>query len=347
MTSDLSVVVPAYNEAAEIGRTVDALVEAVGRSGLAAEVILVDDGSTDDTVAVAEQRAAEGRLPLRVLRQRNSGRLEARRAGLEAAGAELALLLDARVTLAPDSLRFVADRLAAGENVWTGHVDVAGDRNPYALFWKLLAELAWDEYFADPRTTRFDAASFDRYPKGAGCFVAPRRLLLDAFASFRSYYAEQRFSNDDTPVLRWIAERHGIGVSPHFSAVYVPRTRLTTFLRHSFRRGTVFVDGHGRRESRFFWAAVAFYPASALLAAAALRRPVVLPAAAAAISVGAAALGLRRRRSAAEVASLAALAPLYAAAHGAGMWRGLALAVREHLGQPPLDDVGDLGPRDG
>ncbi len=346
MTPDLSVVLPAYNEAAEIGRTVDALFEAVRRSGLTAEVILVDDGSTDDTVAVAEQRA-EGRLPLRVLRQRNAGRLEARRAGLEAAGAEFALLLDARVTLAPDSLRFVAERLAEGEDVWTGHVDVAAERNPFALFWKLLAELAWDEYFADPRTTRFDAASFDRYPKGAGCFVAPRRLLLDAFASFRSYYAEGRFSNDDTPVLRWIAERHGIGVSPYFSAVYVPRTRLNTFLRHSFRRGTVFVDGHGRRESRFFWAAVAFYPASLLLAAAALRRPIVLPAAAAAVGAGAAALGVRRRRSRAEVASLAALAPLYAAAHGAGMWRGLALAVREHLREPPLDRVGDVRPRDG
>ena len=346
MTPDLSVVLPAYNEAAEIGRTVDALVEAIRRSGLAAEVILVDDGSTDETVAVAEQRAA-GRLPLRVLRQRNSGRLEARRAGLEAAGAELALLLDARVTLAPDALGFVADRLAEGEDVWTGHVDVAADRNPFALFWKLLAELAWEEYFADPRTTHFDAASFDRYPKGAGCFVAPRRLLLEAFAAFRSYYAEQRFSNDDTPVLRWIAERHGIGVSPHFSAMYVPRTRMLTFLRHSFRRGTVFLDGHGRRESRFFWPAVAFYPTSALLAAAALRRPVVLPAAVAALSVGAAAMGVRRRRSATEIASLAALAPLYAAAHGAGMWRGLALALREHLREPPLDEVGDIGPRDG
>jgi prepilin-type processing-associated H-X9-DG protein len=346
MTPDLSVVMPAYNEAAEIGRTVDALVEAVRRSGLAAELILVDDGSTDETVAVAEQTVA-GRLPLRVLRQRNSGRLEARRSGLEAADGELALLLDGRVTLAPDALRFVAGRLGEGENVWTGHVDVAAQGNPFALFWKLLAELAWEEYFANPRTTRFDAAAFDRFPKGAGCFVAPRRLLLEAFASFRSYYAEQRFANDDTPVLRWIAERHGIGVSPRFSAVYVPRTRLNTFLRHSFRRGMVFLDGHGRPDSRFFWVAVAFYPASALLAVAALRRPVVLPAAAAAVSAAAAGLGARRRRSPTEIASLAALAPVYAAAHGAGMWRGLGLVVRERLRQPPLDELGDLGPRDG
>jgi glycosyltransferase involved in cell wall biosynthesis len=346
MRPDLSVVLPAYNESAEIGRTVDALVDAVRRSGLAAELILVDDGSTDDTAAVAE-RAVAGRLPLRVLRQRNSGRLEARRAGLEAAEAELALLLDGRVTLAPDALRFVAARVDEGEDVWTGHVDVAADGNLFGLFWKLLAELAWDEYFADPRTTRFGASDFDHFPKGTTCFVAPRQLLLDAFGAFRSYYAEQRFANDDTPVLRWIAERHGIGVSPHFSAVYVPRTRLETFLRHSYRRGTVFLDGHGRPESRFFWVAATFYPASALFAVAAFRRPALLPAAAVAVSAAAAAFGLRRRRSTAEVASLAALAPLYAAAHGAGMWRGLGLAVREHLRQPPLNELGDIGPRDG
>ena len=330
MRPALSVILPAYNEAAQIGRTVEALVEAVRRSELATELILVDDGSADGTVAVAEEACA-GQLPLRILRQRNLGRLKARRAGLEAASGELVLLLDGRVTLAPDALRFVAGRVANGESIWTGHVDVAADRNPYALFWKLIAELAWDEYFAHPRTTRFDAATFDRFPKGTGCFIAPRQVLLEAVDAFRSYYAEQRYANDDTPLLRWIAERHAIGVSPSFSAVYVPRTSLDTFLRHSFRRGMVFLDGHGRRESRFFWPAVGFYPASTLLAVAALRRPVVVPAAAAAISAGAAAFALRRRRSRDEIVSLAALAPLYAVAHGAGMWRGLSLVVRDRL----------------
>jgi len=330
MTPTLSVVLPAYNEATEIGRTIDALVEAVRRSELATELILVDDGSTDATVAVAEEACA-GRLPLRALRERNLGRLTARRTGLEAAEGELVLLLDARVTLAPKALRFVADRLTSGESIWTGHVHVAADGNPYALFWKLIAELAWGEYFDDPRTTSFDASTFDRFPKGTGCFIAPRQLLLEALDAFRSYYAEQRFANDDTPLLRWIAERQRIHVSPCFSAVYAPRTRLDTFVRHSFRRGTVFLDGHGRRESRFFWPAAGFYPASLLVAAAAFRRPVVIPAAAAAISAGAAAYAVRRRRSGPEIASLAALAPLYAAAHGAGMWRGLALILRDRL----------------
>ena len=58
MTPTLSVVIPAYNEAAEIARTIDALVEALRRSELSAELILVDDGSTDGTVALAEAAAA-------------------------------------------------------------------------------------------------------------------------------------------------------------------------------------------------------------------------------------------------------------------------------------------------
>jgi hypothetical protein len=239
------------------------------------------------------------------------------------------LLLDSRVALARDALAFVAERVQAGECVWTGHVHVAGDRNPYAVFWRLLAELAWEDYFDRPRTTSFDASNFDRYPKGTGCFLAPRKLMLDAIAAFRSRYADSRFANDDTPLIRWIAERERIHISPRFSAAYAPRTRLATFLRHSFRRGMVFLDGHGRRESRFYPAAIAFYPASLLLAYAALRRPLLAPAVLAAVGLAGGALAAQRRRDPFEVATLAALTPLYAVAHGAGMWRGLALLVRD------------------
>jgi hypothetical protein len=38
------------------------------------------------------------------------------------------------------------------------------------------------------------------------------------------------------------------------------------------------------------------------------------------------------RRSPFEVASFGVLTPLYAGAHGAGMWRGLVMMVRQRLG---------------
>ena len=332
MATSLSVVIPVYNARANIGDTIEAVVEAIERAGsFTAELVVVDDGSTDDSATVAEEACA-GRLPFRVVAQSNRGRFEARRAGVEAATGEWILLLDSRLTLAPDALRFVAGRLEDGDRVWTGHVDMDVDHDLYGTFWKLLAELAWAEYFNNPRTTSFGASDFDHFPKGTGCFFVPRKVLLDAIAAFRSRYADLRYANDDGPLIRWIAERERVNVSPRFSALYLPRSRLSTFVRHSFHRGIVFLDGHGRSESRFYPVVLGFYPASALFVLAALRRPLVVPSlVAAAVAAGGGALGLRRGLASFEVASLALLAPVYSAAHGAGMWRGLSLLARDRL----------------
>ena len=51
--------------------------------------------------------------------------------------------------------------------------------------------------------------------------------------------------------------------------------------------------------------------------------PVLLPLSLLVTSASAAAFGILRRRDPLEVASLAAVTPAYAVAHGAGMWRGL------------------------
>ncbi len=326
MSMTLSVVMPVHDEGPHLPATIEALVGAVERSGFDAELVLVDDGSTDASAEVVRDALAE-RLPLHVVSQPNRGRFEARRAGLEAATGEWVLLLDGRVRLAPGALAWVRGRLDAGERVWNAHVHVDTDGNPYGAFWKLLAELAWADYFERPRTTSFGSGDFERYPKGTTCFLAPRPLLLEAIAAFRSRYADLRRANDDTPLIRWIAERERIHVSPRFACAYRPRTTLRAFVRHSFHRGVVFLDGHGRRESSFFPAVVAFYPGSAFLALAVWRRPLVAPCALAVTSLGAAGLGLARRRAAFEVAVLALLAPVYATAHGAGMWRGLQLLV--------------------
>ncbi len=48
----LSIVIPAYNEAKRISRTLETLQEYLESKGWVAEVIVVNDGSSDDTVAV-------------------------------------------------------------------------------------------------------------------------------------------------------------------------------------------------------------------------------------------------------------------------------------------------------
>ena len=94
---------------------------------------------------------------------------------------------------------------------------------------------------ADDELRRND---FDRFPKGTTCFVGPRSLLLAAFAAFRTRYATLH-ANDDTPILRGSpAER--IHIAPAFACGY-RREESRSFLGHAIHRGTVFVDGHGRR----------------------------------------------------------------------------------------------------
>ena len=70
---------------------------------------------------------------------------------------------------------------------------------------------------------------------------------------------------------------------------------------------------------------------SGLLVADAWRRPSLAALAAVTTSVGGAVFGVARQRSKAEVASLALLAPVYALAHGVGMWRGLLMLAGSRL----------------
>jgi glycosyltransferase involved in cell wall biosynthesis len=326
MTPELSIVIPVYNEAPHLASTIDRLVDETRESGFDAELVVVDDGSTDGS-ADTVRTALGTRVPLLLVQQPNRGRFEAVRAGLQRARGASVLILGARVRLRPGGLAFVRARQAEGETVWTGHVHIETAGNPFGTFMNTLTEIAWSEYFSNPPTASFGVEEFDRYPKGSGCFVAPREVLLDAFAVLPTRYAQPRHANDDTPMLRRIAASNRIHVSPSFSAEYAPRTTFATFIRHTVHRGTVFLDGHGRRESRFFPHIVAFYPLSAAVLVALALRPRFIPLGVAATSLLAGAFAAGRHRSRVEVTTVALVSPAWAVAMGAGLWRGLGLVV--------------------
>jgi len=105
----VSAVIPAYREAERIGDTVRELHAALARlPDGPAEVLVVDDGSPDDTAAVAEAAGARViRLP------RNRGKGAALAAGLAAARGRFLLLLDADTgATAPEALKLLAPVLA-------------------------------------------------------------------------------------------------------------------------------------------------------------------------------------------------------------------------------------------
>jgi glycosyltransferase involved in cell wall biosynthesis len=327
---ELSIVMPVHNEAPHLAATIEALVEAIERSGDYADLVVVDDGSTDGS-AQAARVALAGRLPLDVVSQPNRGRFQAVREGLQRARGRFVLVLGARVRVRPDALAFVRERQRAGELVWTGHVHIDTTGNPYGRFQNVLTEIAWREYFDRPRKASFDAETFDHYPKGSGCLFGPRALFVEAFSELPTRYADPRHANDDTPMLRRIVASEPIHVSPSFASDYVPRGTFRTFVTHSLHRGTVFLDGHGRRESRFFSFVVAFFPLSAALAVASIVRPRLVPMTIAGVGVGAGAVAASARRPRDDVAIVAMLSPVWAAAFGAGLWRGLGMLAAKRL----------------
>jgi glycosyltransferase involved in cell wall biosynthesis len=98
-----SVIIPTYNGSAFIG---EALSSVFAQTQPPQEIIVVDDCSTDDTVAVVEKIAAESPIPIRIIpRTRNSGGPTVpMNAGVSAARAELIALCDQDDLMKPNRL---------------------------------------------------------------------------------------------------------------------------------------------------------------------------------------------------------------------------------------------------
>lgn len=100
----VSVVIPTYNYARFIER---AIVSVLAQTHRPAEVIVVDDGSTDETAGVVERYEPR----VRYLRQENSGVSAARNAGVNASTGELVAFLDADDEWVPNKLELQVEAL--------------------------------------------------------------------------------------------------------------------------------------------------------------------------------------------------------------------------------------------
>ncbi len=90
---DLSVVIPAFNEAQRLGESLDLLGAYLVGRGLDHEILVADDGSSDGTAGVAAAFAERG---VRVLRSdANRGKGDATRRGVAASRGRRVLLTDA------------------------------------------------------------------------------------------------------------------------------------------------------------------------------------------------------------------------------------------------------------
>jgi len=120
----VTLVLPAYNEHARIGSALDELFgylngQAPAREGGRpatdmgpVEVLVVDDGSDDDTAAIVEARTETN---LQILREPHTGKGGAVRAGMLAANTDLILFADADLATPADQLPLLGDALATND----------------------------------------------------------------------------------------------------------------------------------------------------------------------------------------------------------------------------------------
>lgn len=116
--TEVSVVIPCYNGSEFIRETLDSV---LAQSHPAAEVLVIDDGSTDDSAEIA---AAYG-SPVRVIRQENQGESTARNRGIEEARGAWVAFLDADDLWHPEKL---ARQLAVADD------DVVAVHTNYCYF---------------------------------------------------------------------------------------------------------------------------------------------------------------------------------------------------------------------
>jgi glycosyltransferase involved in cell wall biosynthesis len=242
MPMKISIVVPVYNGEETIGRCLEALLNQDYPKG-DYEIIVVNDGSGDDTQQIAQQ------YPVQIIKlDKNHGRVIARERGAQAARYEHLLFVDVRVIVAPDILMQIAkinyQPLLAGEHGEDKY------RSPFDTLFYLIRRRVYSPYYPQRcwgKELWIEQSNFDRAPKGLTCFFCSRQLFLQSIPS-----RKDKTVNDDTRLLRSMVERKKLLRHTDLRITYLQRTDWKTVLRHIYERGPRFADYYLNGPSRYY-----------------------------------------------------------------------------------------------
>jgi CDP-glycerol glycerophosphotransferase len=228
----LSVVVPAYDVEDYLPACLDSL---LAQSYRPLEVVVVDDGSTDSTGAVADAWAAAHPDTIRVLHQANAGLGAARNAGTQVARGDLLAFADSDDVVPPTAYDAMARQLRRGCDFVTGSIvrwfDATGE----------LEEPRWMRRLHPRRM-----AVVDQHPEILGDVFAWNKLFKRAFwdaadlswpegvryedqpTTTRAYLAAARFGVVPDVVYHWRIRSDGSSITQQRSSVEDLRDRWRT-----------------------------------------------------------------------------------------------------------------------
>ena len=184
-----SIVVPAFNVSATLAETLTSL---LAQTYASFEIIVVDDGSTDDTPQIAARFAGDRRV--RVIRQANRGLAGARNTGIAAARGDVIGFCDADDLWRPEKLALHVAHLEANPQVGVSYCGSALMNDAGVLTGQAQR----------PRLAQVDATSiFKRNPIGNGSAPVMRRSVLEDIAwrprhePSRDWYFDETFRQSE------------------------------------------------------------------------------------------------------------------------------------------------------
>ena len=120
MQTDLSIIIPLYNEEDSVTPLYEAIVKSVDRMNLNYEMLFVDDGSKDNTVPIASQLAAQDKRLKVVKFRRNYGQTPAMVAGIDNAVGTILVTMDGDLQNDPDDIPMLVRKIDEGFDIVVG-----------------------------------------------------------------------------------------------------------------------------------------------------------------------------------------------------------------------------------
>jgi glycosyltransferase involved in cell wall biosynthesis len=199
----VSVVIPCYNQGRFLG---EAIASAAAQRGLVSEIVVVDDGSTDEAPAVAERVGS-----VRYLRQERRALSEARNSGWRVSSGDYVLFLDADDRLLPGAVEAGLEAFGRWPHAAFafGHYELIDKHGAVLPTWR-------ERRIADDRT--FTTGDFELVlPDGrrAGSSRQPRRVSDHYTAMLRRNYVSMHAA---VVYRRSVLEETG-GFDPRLSAL--------------------------------------------------------------------------------------------------------------------------------
>lgn len=223
----VSIIVPVYNEGKVLRHSIESLLEL---DYMNYEIIIVNDGSTDDTAAVGEtlvgyQKGLNGLVKVSLINKPNGGKAKALNAGIQYSEAQFVLCMDGDSQLSPNTLKLaVRHFIDPTVGAVAGNVKVQNRK-------KVLTDLQALEYLEGLNMAR----SAQGFIKMVNIIPGPIGLFRKSALKDAGFYSSDTFAEDADVTLKILSAGWKIEYEPNAIAYTEAPISVYQLLKQRYR----------------------------------------------------------------------------------------------------------------